>query len=34
MSDAISIEESFIPFHGSEEAENLKHDEGRPKDKV
>ena len=34
MSDAISIEESFVPFHGSEEAENPKHGGGRPKDKV
>ena len=34
MSDAISIEESFILFHSSEEAKNLKHGKGWPKDKV
>ena len=34
MFDAISIEESFISFYDLEEAENLKHGEGWPKDKV
>ena len=34
MSDAISIEESFVLFHNSEEAKNLKHGKGWPKDKV
>jgi len=28
MSDAISIEESFVLFHNSEEAKNLKHGKG------